>query len=1092
MRLYFIFILLIFLPNSISKFSIFSPSPKDIDAIHSRRATLQCGINTKYYKEEDFKIHWTLNGVKVVPDVRRKVVENNLVFKEVDLKLDNGNFVCVAVNKTTGKPYNSKPAQLNIKWVDHNGIVVIIPDAKYKIYPKSSLKLFCNITGKPEPHKIKWSWQLKNGSEIVVDERSKIMNISEVTMKLNDSIVSCCVDSMKMGTCNLPKNKFLIRVRDPKLPYIYDITKDLVVKKKSKMWLHCYAWAVDDYDVEFQWIASSRSSEYLKNKTRDNIPRQTIFPNGTLYRYKQPRSESFRCHAKNLCKDCGFYERQVNVDLATIEDFSKESDIKYIYDLPSIEHKCTTPAGKPTPTTKWYKDKVAISYDENERVKQTESGMILIEKASKADEGKYYCVATNIAGSKNFTLEVIQSVRPVVGKLSSQTVNEYSDVLFECNVVAGIPKPSVQWWVNGTILANEDNKIEIKNENLTIYKADTSNQGRYHCELNSSLFKSVTSNYGYLKVTESLKIFPPLKDRCLASNETSKIDCKISGLSNGTSKNKINVKWSRLKNRNKKTLQHDNFTTLKSANGLTSTLIFPNVSQSDTGLYKCIASDGKTNTDGTVRVTVVERPVIVEDNLNNMEIKLNDNVTLKCRASNLDLEVVWQFGQYEYKKSPVSKYRIHVSDDNSLHIRNFQSTDHGTYTCVYRVCDFQVNKSAELKLIKGIADDAEKEKDENTTFTIQTIALVISGLVAYIIITIGVILYCRKNKKNKKLSDAPIITSVNDDSRSDKLLQRSTDIQMKQIKRVNNEKLQKLYYPSENIQAVSVIGKGEMGSVFLSRAPGLFPQLDDDVLVMVKSMEENSDEAQQQFEDDIELLRKSQHENIVKLLAVSWDWDSHDKKPNLLVTEYLDWGILKLCLKASSEERISKFSKMQKMELCHQIACGMEHLKDLNILHKDISCRNCVISSQLQVKISKLSLSRDGFLQDYYRELDGRVIPLRWLSPEALYTNSYSFKSEVWSFGVTCWEIFMLGKFPYEGVEDEQLIRSLNDDSFGTSVRLSTVKSSRRINSLINKCCQILPSNRPDIKPIKKKLYSIISQKIHDEGDEKNTSDYDD
>ena len=33
----------------------------------------------------------------------------------MDLKLDNGNFVCVAVNKTTGKPYNSKPAQLNIK-----------------------------------------------------------------------------------------------------------------------------------------------------------------------------------------------------------------------------------------------------------------------------------------------------------------------------------------------------------------------------------------------------------------------------------------------------------------------------------------------------------------------------------------------------------------------------------------------------------------------------------------------------------------------------------------------------------------------------------------------------------------------------------------------------------------------------------------------------------------------------------------------------------------------------------------------------------------------------------------------------------------
>ena len=88
------------------------------------------------------------------------------------------------------------------RWLLYNISKIIF----YLLYYLFQLYLF-------RPHKIKWSWQLKNGSEIVVDERSKIMNISEVTMKLNDSIVSCCVDSMKMGTCNLPKNKFLIRVR---------------------------------------------------------------------------------------------------------------------------------------------------------------------------------------------------------------------------------------------------------------------------------------------------------------------------------------------------------------------------------------------------------------------------------------------------------------------------------------------------------------------------------------------------------------------------------------------------------------------------------------------------------------------------------------------------------------------------------------------------------------------------------------------------------------------------------------------------------------------------------------------------------------
>ena len=42
-------------------------------------------------------------------------------------------------------------------------------------------------------------------------------------------------------------------------------------------------------------------------------------------------------------------------------------------------------------------------------------------------------------------------------------------------------------------------------------------------------------------------------------------------------------------------------------------------------------------------MTVVERPVIIEDNLENMDIKLNDNVTLKCRVNNPELKVSLKF-----------------------------------------------------------------------------------------------------------------------------------------------------------------------------------------------------------------------------------------------------------------------------------------------------------------------------------------------------------------------------------------------------------------------------------------------------------------
>ena len=49
------------------------------------------------------------------------------------------------------------------------------------------------------------------------------------------------------------------------------------------------------------------------------------------------------------------------------------------------------------------------------------------------------------------------------------------------------------------------------------------------------------------------------------------------------------------------------------------------------------------------------------------------------------------------------------------------------------------------------------------------------------------------------------------------------------------------------------------------------------------------------------------------------------------------------------------------MNMCCQLACGLEHLCKLGITHNDVATRNCVISSQLLVKISVLSLCREGF-----------------------------------------------------------------------------------------------------------------------------------
>jgi serine/threonine protein kinase len=53
------------------------------------------------------------------------------------------------------------------------------------------------------------------------------------------------------------------------------------------------------------------------------------------------------------------------------------------------------------------------------------------------------------------------------------------------------------------------------------------------------------------------------------------------------------------------------------------------------------------------------------------------------------------------------------------------------------------------------------------------------------------------------------------------------------------------------------------------------------------------------------------------------------------------------------------------------------------------------------------------------------TVPVRWSPPEVLTQYQWSEKSDVWSFGVTAWEIFNYGNEPYANMSDDEVQQTI-------------------------------------------------------------------
>ena len=131
-------------------------------------------------------------------------------------------------------------------------------------------------------------------------------------------------------------------------------------------------------------------------------------------------------------------------------------------------------------------------------------------------------------------------------------------------------------------------------------------------------------------------------------------------------------------------------------------------------------------------------------------------------------------------------------------------------------------------------------------------------------------------------------------------------------------------------------------------------------------------------------------------------------------------------LKAHFKRTVS-ISSSQLIQVIIHIASAMEYLESLKIIHRDLAARNVLVSvgGLDVVKLNDFGLSRTVSTSNYYKKTSNDKIPVKWMAPESIIDRKYSSKSDVWSYGVFCWEVYTHGKQPYHEIMAEAMVTYL-------------------------------------------------------------------